>query len=41
MGKAAPAFGNGALAEQLMRSIALQNEDYHRRRTSERLSVIG
>jgi GntR family transcriptional regulator, transcriptional repressor for pyruvate dehydrogenase complex len=33
--------GNGALAEQLMRTIALQTEDYHRRRTSERLSVIG
>lgn len=33
--------GNGPLAEQLMRARALQNEDWHRRRTSERLAVAG
>jgi len=33
--------GNGPLAEQLLRARALQNEDWHRRRTNERLSVVG
>jgi|KBSSwiStaDraftv2_1062776.scaffolds.fasta_scaffold05835_8 GntR family transcriptional regulator, transcriptional repressor for pyruvate dehydrogenase complex len=32
--------GNGPLAEQLMRARTLQNEDWHRRRMAERLSVM-
>ena len=32
--------GNGDLAEQLMRARALQNEDWHRRRLDEPLSVM-
>lgn len=33
------AQGNGALAEQLMRTRTLQNEDWHRRRMTERLNL--
>jgi DNA-binding FadR family transcriptional regulator len=33
--------GDGPVAEQLMRARALQNEDWHRRRTSERVSVVN
>jgi DNA-binding FadR family transcriptional regulator len=34
-------IGNGPLAEQLTRARALQTEDFHRRRTAQRLSVVG